>query len=116
MCNKIYPSRVLFKFKEKNEVPHCDCGKILNVDVVLFGDSVRQYHDALSYINVCDLVIVMGTGLEVYPFNNLLTNNRKRKNILLNYTDISKKRFEVKLLQDIGKSVTGIIDNLNERI
>lgn len=112
-CDYIVESSILLN----NDLPICPiCNNNLNVDVVLFGDGVRLSGMAQSYVNVSDLIIVMGTGLEVYPFNSLLTNNRKRKNILLNYTDIPKKRFELKLLQDIGQSVNGIIDNLKERV
>lgn len=116
-CGHNVESSILLKLDLNTELPICPiCSSNLDVDVVLFGDTVRCSGIAQSYVNVSDLIIVMGTGLQVYPFNSLLTNNKKRKNILLNYTDIPKKRFEVKLLQDISKSVNEIVGNLKVRI
>lgn len=86
------------------------CLGYLDVDVVLFGDKVHQIPYAASLIQNADLVFVMGTSLQVQPFASLLTNNKKRKNVLLNFTNITNRPFEVKLLQDVAKSSQQIID------
>ena len=99
-------------------VPRCSrflpdgytCNGLLDVDVVLFGDMVRNFQYAMERVSKSDLLFVMGTSLSVSPFNTLLTNNRKRKNVLLNMTDIANRPFEVKLLMDVAASTTNIMN------
>lgn len=101
-----------------NTIPICNtntygheyCLGYLDVDVVLFGDLVKEMPYANELVTNADLVFVMGTSLQVQPFASLLTNNKKRKNVLLNFTNISNRPFEVKLLQDVAKSSQQIID------
>lgn len=103
---------------KNNTIPICDtntygndyCLGYLDVDVVLFGDKVSEMPYAIELINNADLVFVMGTSLQVQPFASLLTNNKKRKNVLLNFTNISNRPFEVKLLQDVEVSSQAIIN------
>ena len=45
----------------------CACGGALNVDVVLYGDAVRGLPEASSWLNRCDLLLVIGTSLQTYP-------------------------------------------------
>jgi NAD-dependent deacetylase len=45
--------------------------EVLKPNVVLFGDTLPGFEDALHSIETCDLFIVMGTSLEVYPANQL---------------------------------------------
>lgn len=109
------------KFKTQDvihqAVPRCTrwlpdgyvCNALLDVDVVLFGDTVRNYHYSIDRINKSDLIFVMGTSLSVSPFSNLLTNNKKRKNILINLTNISNRPFQVKLLMDSADAVDNIM-------
>lgn len=45
----------------------CKCGGPLDVDVVLYGDAVRGMQEAVTLIERCDLLVVIGTSLETYP-------------------------------------------------
>lgn len=116
-CDTRYSSEYVMS----NDVPRCSselpeggtCDTILDVDVVLFGDEVRYKSEAQSRVEVSDIIIVMGTSLQVYPFSNLLTNNKNRKNVLINLNDIPKKRFEVKILSDIEEVVTDLMKLYN---
>lgn len=45
----------------------CDCGGMMRIDVVMFGEQVQElaesYHEATS----CDVILVLGTSGVVYP-------------------------------------------------
>lgn len=57
----------------KRETPTCkDDGTILKPHVVLYGEDVNAMHDGISHVVTSDVVIVMGTSLQVYPFNSLV--------------------------------------------
>ncbi len=49
------------------EVPRCDCGGVLKPAVVFFGEAVRQMPRAEEYARACDLMLVLGSSLAVYP-------------------------------------------------
>ena len=51
-----------------HEVPRCQkCNFILNPDVVLYGDTLPQYQNAVKRLYETDVLIVMGTSLKVQP-------------------------------------------------
>lgn len=51
----------------------CSCGGKLRPNVVLFGESLPQasWQKAMHAIKAAELVLVIGTSLEVYPVNQL---------------------------------------------
>ncbi|MDM5319327.1 NAD-dependent protein deacylase [Bacillus altitudinis] len=59
----------------QEEVPVClscsadgrTCGKVLKTDVVLFGDMVKHFDQVEKSLQQADLLLVMGTSLEVAP-------------------------------------------------
>lgn len=56
------------------ETPRCsnrECGEIVRPDVVLFGDPITKHAEAEACIDSSDLLITMGTSLQVSPFNLL---------------------------------------------
>lgn len=62
-------------------VPHCQkCPKksVIRPDVVFFGEPVnpRFFESLQSDFEKCDLLVVMGTSLLVYPFAGLCNNVR----------------------------------------
>jgi NAD-dependent deacetylase len=70
-CRRRYPmTEVLQKMKEGVEVPDCpDCQGILKPDAVLFGEALPQdtLQEATHHSQNCDLFIVIGSTLIVYP-------------------------------------------------
>lgn len=53
-------------------LPECSrCGDILKPDVVLYGEAVERMDDAVAALTDCDLLLVMGSSLEVGPINQL---------------------------------------------
>lgn len=66
-CRNIYPAQ-----KSMEEaVPVCHCGKTLKPDVVLFGDQIHDWDQAVQKAEKCDLMLVIGTSLQVTPANLL---------------------------------------------
>jgi len=61
---------------KEGAVPTCNiCGGIQQPDVVLFGQGLpSSFFDHLSDLRECDLLIVMGTSLKVYPFAGLVNS------------------------------------------
>jgi NAD-dependent deacetylase len=70
-CFRRYPSRrLLERFTETGEIPRCPtCGGVLKPDVVLYGEQLpfQVVQEAKTLITNSDLVLVVGSSLEVTP-------------------------------------------------
>ncbi|PRS70889.1 NAD-dependent protein deacylase [Bacillus sp. NMTD17] len=70
-CHAIYELPYLLQ----EEVPVClkvssdgrTCGRVLKTDVVLFGDRIKHFDQVEKSLQRADLLLVMGTSLEVAP-------------------------------------------------
>jgi NAD-dependent deacetylase len=61
-------------YLERKEIPRCDrCGGVLKPDLILFGEQLpaRAWLAAQSACNTCDMMIVIGSSLEVLPVAGL---------------------------------------------
>lgn len=61
-------------FVEKGIIPHCEtCGAVLKPDVILFGEQLPQkaWLKAQAAARNCDLMLVVGSSLEVLPVAGL---------------------------------------------
>ena len=67
-CGKTYSYE---EFKDKLEagpVPRCEnCGGVIKPDIVFFGEPIRGFEEAKALVAGCDLLLVAGTSLNVYP-------------------------------------------------
>jgi NAD-dependent deacetylase len=64
-CGKEYkPTKETYE-----ELPYaCDCGGLVRPDIVLFGEGLKEdMNRAYSEVETCDLFIVLGSSLTVYP-------------------------------------------------
>jgi NAD-dependent deacetylase len=67
-CQELYPAHVA----ESNPLPHClSCGHLLKPNIVLAGEAVRHIAAAADWIGQCDLLLVIGTKLEMAPVRGL---------------------------------------------
>ena len=69
-CNKRFPVDDILQRLNKEEIPDCQfCRGILKPDAVFFGESLPQQvlNDAIKHSRNCDLFIVIGSTLVVYP-------------------------------------------------
>ena len=71
VCNKIYPITMMINQVMKGENrPACEaCNGLLKPNAIFFGEPLRSeiLSQADDMINICDLLIVLGSSLLVYP-------------------------------------------------
>lgn len=82
-CGKEMPEEAVYAGKG---VPRCSCGGLVRPDVVLYGESLneRVITEAVMAISQCDLLIVGGTSLNVYPAAGLINYYRGKQLVLIN--------------------------------
>lgn len=70
-CGRFYPLEPLL---QGEGAPHCSCGGVIKPEVVLYGEPLDDVvmEEALNAIARCDLLIVGGTSLVVYPAAGLI--------------------------------------------
>nr|WP_300003472.1 NAD-dependent protein deacylase [Tissierella sp.] len=61
-CSKVKSLSQIFK-----EGPSCECGGLYKTDVVLYEENVPDIGEAFVRADKADLLIVLGTSLQVYP-------------------------------------------------
>lgn len=67
-CEELYPSHVA----ESNPLPHCpSCQHLLKPNIVLVGEEVRHIATATDWVGECDLLLTIGTALEMAPVREL---------------------------------------------
>ena len=91
-------------------VPKCPhCGGIIRPDVVLYGEPLDDAVTAaaLDAIRTCDLLIVGGTSLVVYPAAGMIEYRRARCNMVLINRDETAydRQAELVLHRDIGAAL-----------
>ncbi|MEW6230702.1 MAG: Sir2 family NAD-dependent protein deacetylase [Chloroflexota bacterium] len=73
-CYSLVPAAsFLAGFLSDGQVPRCHCGAVLKPNVVLFGEMlpVGPFYRAQEMVERCDLMIVVGSSLEVAPAADL---------------------------------------------
>lgn len=70
-CNRLSPiGEIVRRVGEGEEIPEClECSGILKPDVVLFGEALpgAVLSAAVGHASRCDLLLVIGSSLVVYP-------------------------------------------------
>ncbi|KAM9302097.1 NAD-dependent protein deacetylase sirtuin-3, mitochondrial [Gastrophryne carolinensis] len=87
MCLKEVPSKTFSDAVMESRVPHCSsCGGLIKPDIVFFGEQLpARFFLHLTDFPRADLLIVMGTSLEVEPFASLVyAVNRSTPRLLIN--------------------------------
>jgi NAD-dependent deacetylase len=74
-CFAVFPGEpIIRQFLEDRQVPHCPgCGGVLKPNVILFGEQLphQEFQGAQKAARTCDLMLVIGTSLEVAPASDL---------------------------------------------
>ncbi|WP_245612717.1 NAD-dependent protein deacylase [Kosmotoga pacifica] len=68
-CRKYYSIAVVIDKVSKDSIPHCSCGGLIRPDIVFFGESLPEsavMHAQEASVN-CNLFVVMGSSLVVFP-------------------------------------------------
>ena len=70
-CGKRYPEKTV---RDTSGVPLCACGGVLRPDIVFYGEMLdeKKLHQAVRAIGGCDLLVVVGSSLVVYPAAGLV--------------------------------------------
>jgi NAD-dependent deacetylase len=69
-CDRRFPVEDILQRLDREEIPDCQfCRGILKPDAVFFGESLPQQalNNAINHSRNCDLFIVIGSTLVVYP-------------------------------------------------
>ena len=82
-CHKSYSAEYI---KNSQGICRCDCGGIVKPDVVLYEESLdsQVLEKSIYAIAQCDLLIVGGTSLTVYPAAGLLRYYPGHRLVLIN--------------------------------
>ena len=72
-CKKIISSTKLLEKLNVNQegIPRCDCGGVFKPNVVLFGEMLPYLDEAINISCNADLMLVVGSSLQVSPVNLL---------------------------------------------
>jgi NAD-dependent deacetylase sirtuin 2 len=91
-CPLKYDSDYIKKQIFEDEIPKCKCGGIVKPDIVFFGESLpSKFFSRLSDLSDSDLLIIMGTSLQVNPFASLVSRVHKScPRILVNLTAVGQ--------------------------
>jgi NAD-dependent deacetylase len=66
-CGRDYDLDTMKTMVREAAVPRCTCAGVIKPDVVFYGEAVRDLDVAASVIGSCDLLLVLGSTLLVYP-------------------------------------------------
>ena len=71
---------------ETEDIPKCSCGGIIKPDVVLYEEGLEEetIQKAINEISTCDLLIIGGTSLNVYPAASFIHYFRGKHLVLIN--------------------------------
>ena len=82
-CGKDMPEENVIAAEK---APRCECGGIVRPEVVLYEESLdyKVISDTVNYISNCDMLIIGGTSLAVYPAAGLINYYKGDKLVLIN--------------------------------
>jgi len=104
------------KFKEHlvSDVPKCEtCGSFVKPDITLFGEAVSSVLTSEDFTQ-CDLLLVLGTSLRVYPANTIVSSyvNNAVPRVLINMEEVITGNWNLKLLGDCDAICNDLLKSL----
>jgi NAD-dependent deacetylase len=119
-CYTQYPSsQFLDSYLETGEIPICTrCHNTLKPDAILFEEQLpkKVWKRIVQEINKSDLMMVIGSSLEVIPVANLpyqIISNGGRLIIINNEPTYIDSRADVVLHEDVVTALPAILDKIN---
>ena len=82
-CGRTYNLKYVMS---QEGTPRCECGGLLRPDIVFYGEPLNNdvMDEAIRAVMKCDLLLVGGTSLTVYPAAGLLNYRREANLALIN--------------------------------
>lgn len=105
-------------FIEEGTIPRCPvCGAILKPDVILFGEQLpqRTVYEAQQEVRKCDLVMVIGSSLEVLPVAGLpmqAIDHGAHLIIINNSPTYLNVRADIVMPEDVAKIIPAIMEKV----
>ena len=102
-CNKFYDDTYIFN---STGIPKCSCGGIIKPDVVLYEEGLNDevVSNSVKAIATCDLLIIGGTSLNVYPAAGFIRYFRGKHIVLINRDSTSYDSMcDLVIHENIGK-------------
>ena len=93
-------------------VPHCDrCGGIVRPDIVLYEENLEHENvdNAIKAVKKCDLMIIAGTSLTVYPAATFAQFLKHDRIVIINK---SSTYMDLKALLTIHDNVGEVLDKV----
>jgi NAD-dependent deacetylase len=106
-CGRFFGAQYVL---QAQDAPICPCGGAVKPDVVLYGEGLDQaaIQSAIRHIGKCQLLIVGGTSLSVYPAAGLLDYFRGRHIAVVNRTHLGDRRVDLFIQGSIGQVLSKI--------
>ncbi|MHA1670255.1 MAG: SIR2 family NAD-dependent protein deacylase [Promethearchaeota archaeon] len=123
-CHAIYPITKLIDqvFKNNSSSPSCEaCNGLLKPNTIFFGEPLNSetLFAADKMLSTCDLLLVLGSSLLVYPVafypRKALLNGAKLVIINIQETDIDDQA-DVVLHEKIGEVMPKIVEDVIEKL
>lgn len=118
-CRESYPiALVKEKYAGSDDVPVCDyCRGILKPDVVFFGEALPQQTlaQAMREADICDLMIVIGSSLVVYPaaYVPVQAKQAGAELVIINKGETEQDHIaDVRIDAPAGETMTKIVNRL----
>lgn len=87
-CIRCHRRYTLSEMPEFEDFPRCSCGGMIRPDVVMYGEMLDDdvVSGAVTDIASCDMLIIAGTSLSVYPAAGLIRYFRGKHLVIINKT------------------------------
>ena len=114
-CGKLHDAKYM---KDFDGIPACsDCGRLLKPDVVLYEEGLdqRTVNGAIEAIEQCDMLIIGGTSLSVYPASGLIDYYSGNKLVLINKSSTQyDSRADLLIAESIGETLSYCVSEREE--
>jgi len=117
-CGKVYPNEEIMLRLKAEEVPECEsCQGILKPDAVFFGEQLPQQvlDNAIQRSRGCDLFIVIGSTLVVYPaaYMPVYARDAGAKLAIINLTSTPMDRDATVLINNMaGETMAAVLEKV----
>jgi len=122
-CRKRYPLEdVVDKVKQGADDPRCEeCGGILKPDGVFFGEALPEMElsEATTRSSRCDLFIVIGSSLVVYPAAYMPTYavNAGARLVIVNREPTNMDRAaHIRIPESAGDTMSKVMERVREKV